>query len=58
MLKFGRELRTPAMQAGLVHRRLSFRDVFTASAEIALFLPVLIYIPSVPRGLGQRRLAA
>ena len=29
-LKFGKVLRTPAMQAGLVTRRLSFREVFTA----------------------------
>ena len=28
-LKFGPEIRTPAMQAGLVNRRFSFRDVFT-----------------------------
>jgi len=28
-LKFGPETRTPAMQAGLAKRRLSFRDVFT-----------------------------
>jgi transposase-like protein/IS1 family transposase len=27
-LKFGREMRTPAMQAGLTSRKLSFRDVF------------------------------
>ncbi len=27
-LKFGTEMRTPAMQAGLTTRRLSFRDVF------------------------------
>ena len=27
-LKFGRETRTPAMQAGLATRRLTFRDVF------------------------------
>ena len=30
-LKFGREIRTPAMQAGLTHRRLSFRDIFSSS---------------------------
>lgn len=30
-LKFGTETRTPAMQAGLTNRRLSFRDVFTSS---------------------------
>ena len=28
-LKFGPEIRTPAMQAGLANRRLSFRQVFT-----------------------------
>ena len=28
-LKFGTEFRTPAMQAGLTKRRLSFRDIFT-----------------------------
>ncbi|MDB4665256.1 hypothetical protein OAE97_02815 [Verrucomicrobia bacterium] len=28
-LKFGSETRTPAMQAGLVNRRFTFRDVFT-----------------------------
>ena len=28
-LKFGPEIRTPAMQAGLAKRRLSFRDLFT-----------------------------
>ena len=27
-LKFGQETRTPAMQAGLVSRRLSFREIF------------------------------
>jgi transposase-like protein/IS1 family transposase len=29
-LRFGREVRTPAQQAGLVTRRLSFRDIFLA----------------------------
>ena len=29
-LKFGKEIRTPAMQAGLMTRRLRFRDVFTS----------------------------
>ncbi|HIL70916.1 MAG TPA: hypothetical protein EYG38_13850 [Verrucomicrobia bacterium] len=28
-LKFGKETRTPAMQAGLANRRLSFREIFT-----------------------------
>ena len=30
-LKFGREIRTPAMQAGLTTRRLTFRDIFFAT---------------------------
>ncbi|HKZ39500.1 MAG TPA: hypothetical protein VJ044_00980, partial [Candidatus Hodarchaeales archaeon] len=29
-LKFGREVRTPAMQAGLVRRQLMFREIFEA----------------------------
>ena len=29
-LKFGREVRTPAMQAGLTRRQLTFRDIFDA----------------------------
>ncbi len=41
-LKFGREMRTPAMQAGLVARRLSFRDVFTAVAAFFSLLGLLI----------------
>jgi hypothetical protein len=35
-LKFGSEVRTPAKQAGLVGRNLSFRDIF--SVNLALFL--------------------
>jgi len=41
-LRFGREVRTPAMQAGLVTRRLTFRDVFTAVAASVSFVAVLI----------------
>jgi len=41
-LKFGQEVRTPAMQAGLTTRRLSFRDVFTA--RIVLFLYLFFWI--------------
>jgi hypothetical protein len=32
-LKFGCEVRTPAMQAGLVSKRLSLREVFMAEQE-------------------------
>ena len=36
-LKFGKTLRTPAMQAGLANKRLSFREVFTSQAAFFLF---------------------
>jgi hypothetical protein len=29
-LRFGKATRTPAMQAGLATKRLTFRDIFTA----------------------------
>ena len=41
-LKFGRELRTPAMQAGLVSHKLSFREIFRSVG--GMFLYVLIVI--------------
>ena len=42
-LKFGTTIRTPAMQAGLAKKRLSFRDVFTSQvAFVLLFLMVLV----------------
>ena len=41
-LKYGRETWTPAMQAGLASRRLSFRDVFTSVPELAVFVLVVI----------------
>ena len=37
-LRFGREVRTPAMQAGLATRKLSFRDIFTARPVGILFV--------------------
>ncbi len=42
-LKFGSEIRTPAMQAGLVTRRLTLRDVFT-SASIPVSSGIIVYI--------------
>ena len=35
-LKFGKVIRTPAMQAGLVSKRLTFRDIFTIQATLFL----------------------
>ena len=37
-LKFGRETRTPAMQAGLATRRLTLRDIFVAVRRVVLWL--------------------
>ena len=41
-LKFGGETRTPAMQAGLVSRRLTLSDIFTARGRLLLRLFVAV----------------
>ena len=41
-LKFGETLRTPAMQAGLAKKRLSFRDVFTSQVAFFLFFLMVL----------------
>ena len=41
-LKFGKTIRTPAMQAGLAKKRLSFRDVFTSRAAFLLFFLMMV----------------
>ena len=38
--RFGQELRTPAMQAGLATKRLSFREIFTAVEVVRYFVVV------------------
>ena len=43
-LKFGRDTRTPAMQAGPLGRKLTFRDVFTAAAGLLVFVAVLLRV--------------
>lgn len=50
-LKFGRVVRTPAMQAGIKDRRLSFHDIFSRSAILrppAVVLPLPMK-PPLPR---------
>ena len=42
-LKFGRESRTPAMQAGLTTRRLTFRDIFLATT-IPLWSRIKVFL--------------
>ena len=37
-LQFGREVRTPAMQAGLATRRLTFREIFVGQSPSSLIL--------------------
>ncbi len=41
-LKFGKTIRTPARQAGLAKKRLSFRDVFTSRAAFFLFVLMMV----------------
>ena len=44
-LRFGRETRTPAMQAGLVSTRLNWSDVFTAPGHSVRILVAVVRIP-------------
>ncbi len=39
-LRFGREVRTPAMQAGLATRKLSFREIFSDRVPFVLVLAI------------------
>ena len=41
-LKFGKDTLTPAMQAGLVSKRLTFREIFTAVAVLFLCVVILL----------------
>ncbi len=42
-LKFGKEYRTPAMQAGLTRKKLSFRGVFEMKPLIFLWLLITLW---------------
>jgi transposase-like protein/IS1 family transposase len=57
-LKFGSEIRTPAMQAGLVSKRLSFREVFVAVTERILFVIVFINITAESHGVREQGMTA
>ena len=57
-LKFGQERRTPAMQAGLVSKQLSFRDIFMATARFVILFVVLIDIPARLHNFRSTRSAA
>jgi hypothetical protein len=56
-LKFGLEVRTPAIQAGLATKRLSFREVFMAVPERILFVIVFIYVTVDLRRVRQQKMA-
>ena len=43
-LRFGRETRTPAMQAGLVNKRLAWSDIFTACSLTLRILVALVHV--------------
>ncbi len=44
-LKFGRETRTPAVQAGLVSAPMNWSDIFTAPAALYAFLVAVVRVP-------------
>jgi len=54
-LKFGPEMRTPAMQAGLARRRLTFRDIFLSRANPFLSKMIAVVFPD---SMMSRRAAA
>jgi IS1 family transposase len=57
-LKFGREVRTPAMQAGLVSKRLSLREIFLAEPRRILFIVVFLDLALDAGRVREQRLAA
>ena len=62
-LKFGREVRTPAMQAGLATRRLTFREIFVGQPPSLLVLirigPIACAVPGrLPTAPGGDDLVA
>ena len=44
-LKFGRETRTPALQAGLVNAPMNGSDIFTAPAALYAFHVAVVRVP-------------
>jgi hypothetical protein len=57
-LKFGLEIRTPAMQAGLVSKRISLREIFVAMPKRILFVLVFIDITADLSGVSEQKMAA
>ncbi len=57
-LRFGKEVRTPAQQAGLVGRRLTWRDILATPIRASLCARVERVIPMASRRLIRVRIAA
>ena len=57
-LKFGRDVRTPAMQAGLVSKRLSFREAFEDKPKRILFVVVVIDVTVDSSRVTEQKMAA
>ena len=57
-LRFGMEVKTPAMQAGLAKRKLSFREIFTAWKGMFLCALILLDLSPVEGRLDVLRRAA
>lgn len=55
-LKFGKVTRTPAMQAGIVSKRLSFRDIFTSPPCSWRTSPELLFLCLLVWSLIQREM--
>ena len=51
-LKFGKLMKPPAMQAGLVSRKMTFRDIFTWPLTGSLFGLVLIDCRGISGRMG------
>ena len=52
-LKFGREIRTPAMQAGLTNRPFTFTDVFTAAFLFWVVRKVTFGVAALPSPISM-----
>lgn len=57
-LKFGRELRTPAMQAGLTSRQWSFREIFVGVAGLVLYVLIALDFRACSGRFDTGRVAA
>ncbi len=57
VLKFGREFRTPAMQAGLTKQRLTYRDIFTTNPTFLRLSTTVIAFRLQDKSCGRENAA-